>query len=311
MADGDGNGWVVCRCGHRHWGRYGAAGLFLLVSAEPFPAGSPFPSDTQVLLQHRALWSHQGGTWGLPGGARDSHEDAVTTALREAMEETGIDAAGGELLGLCRTEHIDWAYETVLLRIGAAPPTRTNRESLELRWVALSDVPELTLHSGFAAVLPTLTGRRARLVVRAAEVLAAADSGAASGSSEDNGVARPAGSLATLLAALSATIVGRPIPLPTGGSRHADGDPGANALESVLVAQIEVLVEPPIVFVTGADPGVLAVDASRLTIDRLLARVGPGDVVVTADPQLVRAADRLRVATITPGRLLELLAAGG
>ncbi len=311
MADGDGNGWVVCRCGHRHWGRYGAAGLFLLVSADPFPAGSPFPADTQVLLQHRALWSHQGGTWGLPGGARDSHEDAVTTALRETMEETGIDAAGGELLGLCRTEHIDWAYQTVLLRVGAAPPTRTNRESLELRWVPISDVPKLALHSGFAAVLPTLTGRRARLVVRAAEVLAAADARAVSGSPVDNGVVRPAVPLATLLAELSATIVGRPIPLPTGASRPAEGDSGASDLEAALVAQIEVLVEPPIVFVTSADPGVLAVDASQLTVDRLLSRVGPGDIVVTADAQLIRGAQRLRAATITPGRLLELLALAG
>ena len=31
---------------------------------------------TQVLMQHRAPWTANGDTWGLPGGARDSHESA-------------------------------------------------------------------------------------------------------------------------------------------------------------------------------------------------------------------------------------------
>ena len=61
---GDGDGWVQCALGHRHWGRFGAAGL--LVNA-----------DRDFVLQHRAPWTHEGGTWGLPGGARDSHEDVV------------------------------------------------------------------------------------------------------------------------------------------------------------------------------------------------------------------------------------------
>ena len=53
--------------------------------------GRPAPDGTPaVLLQHRAVWSHQGGTWGLPGGARDSHESPEETAVREAHEEAGL-----------------------------------------------------------------------------------------------------------------------------------------------------------------------------------------------------------------------------
>lgn len=63
---GDGDGWVVSDTGAAFWGRFGAAGLLLRA---PDPGGT-----AAVLLQHRAAWSHQGGTWGLPGGARDSHE---------------------------------------------------------------------------------------------------------------------------------------------------------------------------------------------------------------------------------------------
>ncbi|WP_345409468.1 NUDIX domain-containing protein [Nonomuraea salmonea] len=47
-----------------------------------------------VLLQKRSLRCHHGGTWGLPGGARDSHEDAVTSALREAHEEAALGGGG-------------------------------------------------------------------------------------------------------------------------------------------------------------------------------------------------------------------------
>nr|HRD11563.1 DNA mismatch repair protein MutT [Mycobacterium sp.] len=54
---GDGDGWVVSHTGTPYWGRHGAAGLLLRA---PQPDGTP-----AVLLQHRAPWSHQGGTWAL------------------------------------------------------------------------------------------------------------------------------------------------------------------------------------------------------------------------------------------------------
>ena len=80
---GDGDGWVVSETG-MYWGRHGAAGLLLRA---PRADGS-----AAVLLQHRAPWSHQGGTWGLPGGARDSHETPEEAAKREAHEEAGLTA---------------------------------------------------------------------------------------------------------------------------------------------------------------------------------------------------------------------------
>ena len=71
-SHGDGNGWVVSAEGARRWGRFGAAGL-LLRAADPSDPATPL-----VLLQHRAVWTASGDTWALPGGARDSHEDAPT-----------------------------------------------------------------------------------------------------------------------------------------------------------------------------------------------------------------------------------------
>ena len=67
--------------GRRFWGRAGAAGLLVVD-----PSGA-------VLLQHRVGWSHFGGTWGLPGGARKEGETAEAGALREAQEEAGVPAS--------------------------------------------------------------------------------------------------------------------------------------------------------------------------------------------------------------------------
>ena len=146
MGVGDGNGWVLCRCGLRHWGVFGASGLLL---ARHAPAD---PRSLEVLLQLRAAWTHQGGTWGIPGGATDSHEDPLTGALRETMEETGVAPDAVEVLGLVvGADHGDWAYRVVLGRpIAAVDPRPVTAETDELRWVPVTDVDRLELHPGLA-----------------------------------------------------------------------------------------------------------------------------------------------------------------
>jgi 8-oxo-dGTP diphosphatase len=142
---GDGDGWVVSDTGVAYWGRYGAAGLLLRA---PRPDGTP-----AVLLQHRAPWSHQGGTWGLPGGARDSHESAEQTAVREAHEEAGLPAERLLVRATVITataSGTDWTYTTVVADAGELLHTVPNRESAELRWVGENEVADLPLHPGFA-----------------------------------------------------------------------------------------------------------------------------------------------------------------
>lgn len=167
---GDGNGWSAGPGGSALWGRFGAAGLMLL-------ARSPRAGEPAVLLQHRAPWTNHGGTWALPGGARDSHESAVDAALRETEEETGLPAswvvvreavltAGPYPADPARPELSGgWTYTTVLaLAAGGKPlPTHPNNESLDLRWVPLSDIGTLDLLPAFARSLPDLS-RRARAV---------------------------------------------------------------------------------------------------------------------------------------------------
>ena len=155
-ARGSGDAWVECRCGRRHWGRFGAAGLLLTRSAP----GTDGVARTEVLLQHRALWSDQGGTWGLPGGALHEHEDPVAGALREAAEEAGVDASGVAVSGTHVLDHGVWRYTTVIARVtGPQDPRPTDAESLEIAWVPLDDVPARPLLVAFGAAWPALRGR--------------------------------------------------------------------------------------------------------------------------------------------------------
>jgi 8-oxo-dGTP diphosphatase len=144
LPRGDGDGWTRCALGHKHWGIFGAAGLLLW-------------HRECVLLQHRALWSHYGGTWGLLGGARNRAESAEQAAQREAAEEAGLAADAYEITGTYVDDHGGWSYTTVVGRARSAVlPTALTAETLEVRWVQAASVPDLPLHPGFAATWETV-----------------------------------------------------------------------------------------------------------------------------------------------------------
>ena len=144
MAARDGDGWVECACGNKHWGLNGAAGIMIVRGHE-------------ILLQHRAPWVHNGDTWGIPGGARDSHETTIEGAFREAIEETGIDTDLLTPLHTFTDDHGDWKYETVIAQAAAGLVAHeVNDESHEVRWVDIERVDELPLHPSFAKSWPEL-----------------------------------------------------------------------------------------------------------------------------------------------------------
>jgi 8-oxo-dGTP diphosphatase len=140
VAIRDGNGWVRCELGHRHWGRFGAAGLLAFVRS-----GGP------VLLQQRTWWSHHGGTWGLPGGARDSHATVLGGALREAAEECGVPPGAVRPRSIFTDDHGGWSYTTVLAEAAMAFEVESDYDETEdVAWVEPAKVTQLSLHPGFA-----------------------------------------------------------------------------------------------------------------------------------------------------------------
>jgi 8-oxo-dGTP pyrophosphatase MutT (NUDIX family) len=146
------NAWVDCDCGERHWGRYGAAGLLL--------AWRPPEGPVEVLLQHRAAWTHLGGTWALPGGARGHDETPEQAALREASEEAGLDPAGVATGDLVVTDHGSWSYTYVLASIDHRPElVPTDEETEDLAWVPVDEVAAYPLHPLFAQAWPALLQR--------------------------------------------------------------------------------------------------------------------------------------------------------
>ena len=141
MAERDGDGWVECRCGYKHWGKHGAAGIVLID-----------PVTNSVLMQLRAEWTHGGRVWGIPGGARDSHENAVESALREMHEELSIHPDSVTVIhDHMWTDHTDWHYHTVIALLPGETSFQTNDEAELADWIDLAKVADLDLHPGFAS----------------------------------------------------------------------------------------------------------------------------------------------------------------
>jgi len=289
MTVHDGNGWTRCGRGHRHWGRHGAAGL--LVSA-PDPAGLPM-----VLLQQRSWWGSHGGTWGPPGGARDSHESELHTALREAEEECALDPAAVTVHGVLRDDHGGWAYRTVLAN--APLPVRAfavSEETKEVAWVRVDDVAALRLHPGFAeqwtalrAVLMPLT-----IIVDLANVM---------GSRPDGWWRDRAGAATRLLDQLSGLVERGVTSLP----------------EPVPATPLERWYPQFVVVIEGAASAAADPDASqglrvvraRGSGDDEIARLAadlPGQrLVITADRELRSRCEAAGAAVTGPRWLLDLL----
>ena len=146
-----GDGWVNCACGKRHWGLNGAAGV--LLARRDARTGAPI----SVLLQHRARWSAEGGTWGVPGGAISDGENPLEGGLRESYEEANIRPEDIQVVGSYLEDHGPWGYTTILAfeRPGhQVEPRMNDDESIALEWVDLDKVADLPLLKAFGQDWP-------------------------------------------------------------------------------------------------------------------------------------------------------------
>ncbi|WIB78847.1 NUDIX hydrolase [Curtobacterium sp. MCPF17_002] len=295
-----GDAWAVGPDGTKAWGRFGAAGLLV------------DDGTGRVLLQHRVEWSHHGGTWGIPGGARHQGEDAVTGALRESEEEAGVPDDGIDLRHTAVLDLGFWTYTTVVGRASRPfEPVIADRESLELAWVPVDEVDDLPLHPGFGASWPAL---RAQIEVTPHVVVDAAN---VVGSVPDGWWKDREGAAARLLAEVSALagvgVLADELELPfdrwwprwtvvlegdARGASPAAPSAAAASAAAALSGRVEVVRAPG----SGDDA---IVDAARAAVD---AGDGPV-VVVTADRELRARVEAFGAAVRGPSWLRDQLSA--
>ncbi|MDO4913560.1 MAG: Maf family protein [Bifidobacteriaceae bacterium] len=154
-----GDGWVECACGRKHWGLHGASGILL---ARRNSNGDV----THVVMQHRAMWSAEGGTWGIPGGATADGESPAEGALRESFEEANINPEDIDIVGSYCEDHGPWSYTTFFAfeKDGhQVSPHANDDESMEIAWVAIEDVPQLKLLTAMKTDWPRFEQRLCEL----------------------------------------------------------------------------------------------------------------------------------------------------
>lgn len=282
MALRDGDRFIRCEQGHLHWGRYGAAGLLAY-------------HDGHVLLQLRAWWTMGGRTWGIFGGARDSHEDATTAALRETAEESTLPTDSVRVHGVLREDHGRWAYDTVV----GSVPTRVevrpgSPETKDAAWVPVAEVDRRHLFPPFANAWPRLRAclRRPVLVVDGANVV---------GSRADGWWRDRAGAAARLRDRLDR--------IATEGL--AGLDPFDHAYPEVIL-----VVEGAARGIGAAGTAVRVVDAPASGDDTIVSVVDSTDadaatLVITADRELRRRCEAAGATVAGPRWLLDRLPAEG
>jgi 8-oxo-dGTP pyrophosphatase MutT (NUDIX family) len=282
QAGGPEDNWHQCRCGGRHWGVFGAAGL--LVSR-----------GRQVLLQLRGARSHHGGTWALPGGARRPGERPLAAALRESWEEAGLAPAALAPRWWVIADHIGWTYTTVGAEAAGDPLQGAgNWETDRLEWVAWEAVATWDLHPGLRQAWPdllALAGRRATLIVDAANTM---------GSRPDGWWRDRAGAARRLRGELEPLAA-------TGLADLGQGPPAGWYPEVVLVVEGQARG-------IGQGQAVKVVDAPGEGDDQIVAEAaravaaGLGPVeVATADKGLIRRLEAIGAGAMRPGALLSAI----
>jgi 8-oxo-dGTP diphosphatase len=161
--------------GQVYWGIEASGILFVRHN----PASGP-----EVLLTERGQGVHQGGTWGIPGGAIPSHipdydgttqeipEDAQTnltpleSALQEAQEELGSLPPQHQIIGSHEFRPPGsqiWKYTTfiALVPTGWDPnmadvAQEYQWETTSTAWVPLQEATNLNLHPGLSSVWTSL-----------------------------------------------------------------------------------------------------------------------------------------------------------
>lgn len=107
--------------------------------------------DGKILMIRRT----DNGNWAVPGGAMDLGESIVDTAVRETLEETGIQCEITGLVGIytdprhvihyTSNDEVRQEFSIVFIGRPTGGELATSDESSEVKWVEPAAIPELQM----------------------------------------------------------------------------------------------------------------------------------------------------------------------
>ena len=116
--------------------------------------GAVAVAGEQLLLVRRGREPGR-GRWSVPGGRVEPGESLVEAVERELVEETGVVARCGPLLGVAERRDGDHHFVILdyLVEVAEAVPLLPGTDADEAAWVPLGEVAELPLVPGLAGFL--------------------------------------------------------------------------------------------------------------------------------------------------------------
>jgi 8-oxo-dGTP pyrophosphatase MutT (NUDIX family) len=107
--------------------------------------------DGRVLFLRRTGGSDE-GMWAFPGGRQDAGETLEQTAVRETVEEAGVDLSNSPLMDWTRRQKDQVDYTTFRTRVRQTFTPRLNEEHDKFTWALPRDAPQ-PLHPGVKIAL--------------------------------------------------------------------------------------------------------------------------------------------------------------
>ncbi len=112
--------------------------------------------EDRVLVGKRVETSHLGGMDEFPGGKQEANETADVCAIRECVEETGLQIEIDELLHQEIYDYEDRYVELTFFLCHPINAEETNAMSEPFRWVKFHELDSLSFPSGNDRVLQIL-----------------------------------------------------------------------------------------------------------------------------------------------------------
>ncbi|MEY8264384.1 MAG: NUDIX hydrolase [Bermanella sp.] len=96
--------------------------------------------ENKILLCKRAIEPRK-GYWTLPAGFMEQGETLQEGAVRETLEEAGIEINAGQMLTSISVAHISQVHIFFLTQMDNAQHAHKTSESLEVKLFAMDDIP--------------------------------------------------------------------------------------------------------------------------------------------------------------------------